>query len=130
MKKYLAVFLLATAMHAQTAKVIALNPKDAIEAKSLHDQQEALKVKQAAFDDHILKTYLVKSEGKDPACNGFHGLFQCTTYRDGWGFGSFLYSDDFEYIVPQPQPPAPAWKNNECPLLAPADVFTGASHAN
>lgn len=134
MKKYLALFLLATAIHAQTAKVIALDAKDAAKAKSLHDQQEALKDKIELFTEAVKKKYL-----EVPAPEPIH-TFSGVVYvagidgdyyiKPGWSWGDFLYSDDFKYIVPAPQPPVQAWTNNGCAILSPANIFDGGSHAN
>jgi len=86
----------------QTAKVIALSPEDAKQAKALDDEQKALNVKKEAFESHIRSQYLLR-----PHAQCFNGDFmdskgRCSEVMWGWGF---IYSDDFKYIVPKPEPP-------------------------
>jgi hypothetical protein len=96
-------------LNAQTAKVIALSPEDAELAKSLYNQKTALEKKIADFQDGIKKHYLVEV---DKTSSGYCWLGKpCPSYRDGWGFGEFEFSEDFKFIVPKSVPPAPILYN-------------------
>lgn len=118
--KYLllsAVFLAAT-LHAQTAKVIQLSPEDAAQAKSLHEQKEALDKKIADLQQKIHDNYLsVEVQYPTTACIAFNRAETCIPRKPtpaeekaarglgpkkGWESGKFEYSDDFKFIVPAP----------------------------
>lgn len=90
----LAVFL-ALPIFGQTAKVIALSPADAAEAKILYAQREALDKKIEALREKITRSYLVEDKVRYDS----HVQFQYLVLRSGW-HSDFLYSEDFRFIVP------------------------------
>lgn len=95
MKKFalLAVFLaLPFVAFGQTAKVIALSPADAAEAKSLYAQRDAIEKKIADLHVKIEHAYVILAqppEHPDWVMN----------WKPGWG-GGFQFSEDFKFIVP------------------------------
>lgn len=109
--KILLLLALSLPSAAQTAKVIQLTPDDAIQAKTLYDAQIALDKQKADFHTAIVKKYLVVKRGdKDWGDQGVvfsldsAGITVKTSYRAGWGYGNFEYSEDFKFIVPVPVP--------------------------
>ena len=70
------------AAQAQTAKVIALTPEEARQAKSLTEQKAEIERKMKALEVSVRKTHHLADRG-------------------GWGMG-FIYSEDFLFIVPGP----------------------------
>jgi hypothetical protein len=107
------LLLAATTLHAQTAKVIQLNPEDAALAKSLHEQKEALDKKIADFDDGVRKHYLLETKKEGNILTfAFCSNGPCPTYKQGWS-GGFEFSDDYKFIVPTPLRPAITY--NTCP---------------
>lgn len=135
MRKLMFVFLALVAtivlfgviekVYPQGAKVVALSPDDAKQAKALDDEQKALIAKAEAFREHIQKVYLTSTSTKwedVDACYHaeINGLSTVTTelnaagqtvgpprfyYKRGWNCGQFVYSEDFKFIVPAPDPP-------------------------
>lgn len=116
MVKSLAVIILvAVSTQAQTAKVVALRPEDAAQAKSLDDQQKALDRAKDRFRKHIARDYLTDAEtAKEKKGREAWSLWLDTergkaerphpprTWKDGWDNG-FIFSDDFKYVVPAQQ---------------------------
>jgi hypothetical protein len=100
-----AMLLYTAGIIGQTAKVIALSPQDAAEAKALNDAQKALDARKAKFQDHITSQYL-QDPRSDEGCEVTAGgppYRPCATLR-GWASG-FIFSEDFKYIVPAADPP-------------------------
>lgn len=109
MKKILvALVFLSIVGHGQTAKVIQLSPDDAKQAKALYDEQIALDKRKAAFEELVRTRYLTVKKGDKEwgdegvvfSINGA-GVTVKTSYRAGWNYGQFEYSEDFKYIVPK-----------------------------
>ena len=94
--KFVGIALLLCSITAlgQTAKVIALSPEDAKEAKSLYAQQAEIEKRIDMFRLQISDTYLRNYEKKNP---------YVFSPKPGWDAG-FLFSEDFKYIVPRPAP--------------------------
>ena len=106
-----AVLFLSASLYAQTAKVVALSADDAKTAKSLYDEQAALDKRKAAFEELVRTRYLTVKKGDKEwgdegvvfSLNG-SGTTIKTSYRAGWNYGQFEYSEDFKYIVPKSPP--------------------------
>lgn len=104
--------LIPISMSAQTAKVQALTPAEAAEAKSLYQQKSDIEKKITDFRDSLVKEYVETKDPKQAANSsttwysfGSKGQFY---YRAGWDSDSFLFSDDFKYIVPAPSVTSPS----------------------
>lgn len=102
----LALVLCPIVMSAQTAKVQALTPTEATEAKSLYQQQSDIEKKIADFRDSLVKEYIQTKNEKDagPYISVYGGSGGVYYFRAGWSGDDFLFSDDFKYIVPTPTP--------------------------
>jgi hypothetical protein len=118
------VFLAAISLHAQTAKVIALEPADAQKAAKLADELKKAQTAMKDFQIHVQDKYVSKpcttiafagSEGK-LQCSIGGG---CTCRTDGWEH-SFEFSEDYKFIVPKQSPPSYQPQNTpSAPWLAP-----------
>jgi hypothetical protein len=87
----LALALSSAFAFGQTAKVIALSPSDAREAKQLEQAvSDSIKARED-FRETIVKKYLITEFVKQT------GL---AVFKDGWTYGDFEFSDDFLFIVP------------------------------
>jgi hypothetical protein len=126
---------LSLTIHAQTAKVIALSPEDAAQAKSLYEQKAALEKKIADFQAKIDDKYtMVYHDYPTSACiqlcpNGVCPKTPCTDFPKvseedkkrahvrehefGW-VGGFEFSDDYKFIVPKPYTPPKTLFNYSC----------------
>lgn len=119
MKSVVAVLLFALCsplLFAQTAKVIKLSPEETATALQLVAEQKELDAKLMALEkrrmvlyNSIAKKYLIiaapkGSPGVDSTCVvGWVSKERATKYyREGWDCGDFEYSDDYQYIVPEP----------------------------
>lgn len=142
-----ALLCLAAIAFSQSAKVIALDPADAKEAKRLADARAALLKDQADFDEKIKHKYAshVVQYPTSACISGMVVTHQdgtqvhigpdtCTPpkptdadqehardYRplEGWE-GGIQYSEDYRFIVPVPYvPPKNSW-GNSCFVTNPA----------
>lgn len=101
--------VLTASLHAQSAKVIALSPADAAQAKQLREQLDVATKRLGDFTESIRAKYLTaaKEDEGHTQTHGFSFSFggKETTHgywvKPGWGDGGFEFSDDFKYIVPQ-----------------------------
>jgi hypothetical protein len=84
--------LAASPLFGQTAKVIALSPEDAAQAKALFTQKAEIEKKIKHLEDAVHDKYLITPH------HGPSGLYG--TYKEGWSAG-FDYSEDFKFIVPK-----------------------------
>jgi hypothetical protein len=124
---FTATLLFPIVMAAQTAKVQALTPFEAAEAKSLYQQKSDLDKRITNFRDSLVKEYIETKDPKQAAGSSYawfsssgSGVFY---YRAGWNNDSFLFSDDFKYIVPAPTPVQSSsycWTQNGCSFATPA----------
>lgn len=90
---------LAVACSAQTAKVVALTPDEAREAKAISDQQKELDNRLAALRHKIIASHLYADGEEYWSCS--IGLPIEHHIKEGWGCGSdFEFSDDYRFIVP------------------------------
>jgi len=79
MKIFIAVvFLLASGLYAQKAKVIALTPEEQKQALEIKDLKESLAKKESCLYEKIYKNHDLSTKG----------------------WGGFEYSEDYKYIVP------------------------------
>lgn len=125
MKHFFAVIALsiATTVSAQTAKVVALSPEDAAQAKALYDAQQKANKQLDDFRQAITNKYAMedREEGHltGVVCGEWtkDGLLQATpckepktppkkvmrrVLKEGWFYG-FAFSEDFKFIVPEKQ---------------------------
>lgn len=92
MRYLIGILLLASSLHAQTAKVVALTPGETAQQTVLLKQQQEINNKLALFRDAIAKKYLVDDK--------LVATGQSCPYQKGWGCGDFEFSEDYKYIVP------------------------------
>lgn len=89
---------LAMACSAQTAKVIALTPDEAREAKAISDQQKEIDNRLAVLRQRITANHLYADGKEYSSCsivsNSEHHI------KGEWGCGDFEFSDDYRFIVP------------------------------
>lgn len=102
----------ALSLHAQTAKVIQLNDKDAQHIKALYEQKQQIESEIALFQDTVRGQYTqVKVDTPDNAmCVTFDAReSHCTitSVLPGWENG-IEFSEDFKFIVPKA---APKWES-------------------
>lgn len=106
MKKFalLAIFLaLPLLSFGQSAKVIALSPADAAQAKSLYAQQADIEKRIADLQASITHKYLLASKEEEGHTNTIgYGTKDFMWVKNGWGTGAFQFSEDFKFIVPSP----------------------------
>jgi hypothetical protein len=93
---------LAVPLTAQNAKVIQLSPEDAKQAKVLHDEQEAIAKKIVEFDQAVRTKYLTAPKEQEGHTYTYNLNGSWVWVKDGWGTGTFQYSEDFKFIVPVP----------------------------
>jgi hypothetical protein len=137
MKLSLVVLALSVSCcYAQNAKVIALSPTEAVEAKHLADARADLAKQQAEFDLKIRRKYAMEEiVYPSTACItlDLHGT--CTPPKptpeqeaaahdwkpsEGWE-GGIQYSEDYKFIVPAPYTPP---KSTSCSWVTPAYTTT------
>ena len=121
-----AILVLASSCPAQNAQVVKLNDADALKAKQLWDEQQALTKRTADFRKHIEDAYLSEEKpgplllinnSTNVACTlqteeGFVQVVPCQKdsekkqpsqthleLKQDWIYG-FEYSKDFKYVVP------------------------------
>lgn len=100
--KAVALFLIlaASPLIGQTAKVIALSPEDAAEAKTLYTQKAEIEKRIINLTDTIQHKYLALV----PPHEGLNGFRH---FKDGWSIG-FEFSEDYKFIVPKVWTPLPS----------------------
>jgi hypothetical protein len=134
---FVVLFALSLPAYAQTAKVIALSPADAAEAKDLYAQRDAINKKIADLQTKVTTKYLM--EEKPGPGNSFIAYSTWCTNPSGQmiacvptpaekraraeqeekekkmhhlelkeGWFSFEFSDDFKFIVPLTYKPTPS----------------------
>lgn len=92
-----------------TAQVIALTPSDTLAARGLYTEREVLEGKIRDFEFSIIEKYLSTNSPNMP-CGGVAYFHWATTtqksvlVRQGWGNGSFNFTEDYRYIVPSSNP--------------------------
>lgn len=148
------LLVLATPCFSQTAIVIPLSPTDADRAKSLYQQRDEINQKIEKLNKEVVKKYLLFF--KDDPEAGYSQYTDSLVVNGGWvssinnGFltytepakstedhslyyhkdfpnGKFIFSKDFEYIVPEPVPtyaPSATW-GSSCPIM---NTLTSTSH--
>lgn len=132
MKAAILVFMVATISYPQTAKVIALSPEDAAQAKSLYEQKAAIEKKivdfQAKIDDKytmVVHNYptsacitgmsVTHKDGTEenlyvPPCVPLkvtpeqEKASHVREHEFGWQYG-FEFSEDYKFIVPKTYSP-------------------------
>lgn len=113
--------IFTTSLFAQDAKVIALDPADAAKAKALFEEKARVEKGIADLQNKIQDAYVSHDEetvNYGISCPMFiYTGAPCLAKKDdkpakrpmiralndGWKLG-FVYSDDFKFIVPKPQP--------------------------
>lgn len=99
----LAALAFGIAIHAQTAKVIALSPVEVKQAQALDAEQKELTARKVAFDEAIRVKYLkAPKEDEGHTYASGYGTPGFMWIRSGWGQGEFQFSEDWKYIVPAP----------------------------
>lgn len=106
------LLLVGAAAPAQTAKVVALTPQETKEAAALHKQLDDLQKKILEYDVKLAAKYLITTDTKDAVCPVANGTY----LKKGWE-KTFIYSEDYKYIVPDPT------GIDQCPGAGPLTPF-------